>query len=107
PLRMRRVVFAGERLRQIGIAFPIGTEIAIGQAPVAGRVGAIVAGRASMRKWVAVGVAEHLAGLAAPDEIAFAAWIAPGSFRIPVPCLDVQFGDLAISDLPANGEPHE
>ena len=106
PLRMRRVLFAGERLRQIGIAFPIGTEIAIGQAPVAGRVGAIVAGRASMRKWVAVGVAEHLAGLAAPGEIAFAAGIAPGSFRIPVPCLNVQFRVLSIRDRLPTGAQH-
>src|SRR5260370_33533204 len=50
-----------------------------------------------MRQRVTVGVADHFrARSGAADEIALACRIAPGSLRIPVPGLDVQFRILPI-----------
>ena len=76
---MQRVVFAGEGLGQIRIALPVGGQIAVGQARVAVRVGAVVAGDAAMRQGVAVGVPDGLAGRRAAREVAFAA----GSLQVP------------------------
>ena len=48
PLRMRRILVAGEGLGQVGIAFPVGVHVAVGDARIT-VIHAVVAGEAAMR----------------------------------------------------------
>src|ERR1700738_4090504 len=60
PLRMERITFSGETLSEVWIALPIRAEIAICQPRKPSVSGAIVAGDATMRKIVPIGVPYRL-----------------------------------------------
>ena len=100
PLRMQRIVFAGEAASQIGIALPVGIGVAIGQHRVVAPV--ISAGHAAVRQRVTPGVPNHFGGRGVAYEVALARRIAPGSLRIPVPGFGLELGVLPVGDrLPA------
>src|SRR5207245_6867354 len=99
PLRMKRVIFSGEFLCQIGIAFPVGIEIAIVEPREAVKLGATVAGESAVTKLIAVGVANHLLRRCRiAGEISFPRGVAPCALGIPVPGLDKQICVLPITD---------
>src|ERR1700730_14191502 len=60
PLRMRRVVLAGETLREIGVALPERPLVAIGQARIADRIRTVIAGDAAARQRISIGVDDGL-----------------------------------------------
>src|SRR5215470_10216481 len=102
PLRVQRVVFAGELFRQIRITLPVGVLVAVSDTAVAGGIGSIVAGGTAMREGIAVRVADEFRRGVAACEVSLTHWIAPRAFRIPVPGLDVEFGVLPVRNrLPA------
>src|SRR5262249_33878723 len=59
-----------------------------------------------MGQRVAVAVANWLGRIRIADEVAFAGWVTPGAFGVPVPCLHVEFGILAIGDGTPPGLKH-
>src|ERR1700730_8372376 len=86
PLRMRRVVLAGETLREIGIALPERPRVTIRQARIADRIRTVIAGDAAARQRISVGVDDGLRpGLRSADEVAALPRLAPGAVRVPVP----------------------
>src|SRR5690242_8189022 len=95
---MAGVVLAGECLGEIRIALPVSVEIAIIQARKAVKLGATVAGEASVLGRVAEGVADHLRRSGVAGEVSLAGGIAPCAFWIPMPSLHEQFGVLAVTD---------
>ena len=105
PLRMKRIVFARVRLRQVGIALPVGVQVAIGESRVADHICAVIVSDAAMRQGISVGMANGLTEGGASGEITFARGIAPSALRIPVPGFHVKLGVLAVADrLPSGGE---
>ena len=105
PLRMKRIVFARVRLREVWIALPVGVQVAIGESRVADHICAVIVSDAAMRQRISVGMANGLTEGGAAGEITFARGIAPRALRIPVPGFHVKFGVLAVADrLPSGGE---
>src|SRR5208283_3904784 len=104
PLRVHRVVFAGEWLRQVGIALPIAREVAVGEPRPAV---AIALAETAVWEGVSPGMADHrIGGFGAPGKISFLLFrVAPDAFGIPVPGLVVQFRVLAVGhSLPSRVE---
>src|SRR5271157_1589206 len=96
PLRMQRVVFAGESLGQVRIALPVGLGISIGEPRPSIAVAAAETAMGQGRRPRAVNHFGGVVGVA--DEVAFLfVGIAPLPCRIPVPGLDHKLGVLAIS----------
>lgn len=60
PLRMEAVIFACERLCEIGIALPVGVEIAIIKSGIAIELRTVIAGNSAVRQIVTVRVANQL-----------------------------------------------
>ena len=104
PLRVKRVVFSGELLRQIRIALPVRLRISVIEAGKSIELGPAVAGEAAMTKRVAIGMLDHFGGGSGiAGEVSLASGIAPLAFRIPVPRLHKQVGVLAITDYAPSG----
>src|SRR5207245_3570021 len=105
PLRILRVIFSGECLTQIRIAFPIRVCAAVRYARESVLVGAIVAGETTMRQKISERVPDKIARLRVPYKVPLAAGIAPCALRIPVPRFNKQFRILPVADrLPSRGE---
>ena len=105
PLRVGGLGLVREALGEVGITFPVGVGIAVGEARVSGVAGAVVAREAAMRKAVAVRKMDGLVQIRGTGEVALAFRIAPGALRVPVPGFDEEFGVLAVTDsLPSGGE---
>src|SRR3954470_18312987 len=100
---MLAIVFAGERLREVRIALPVGCGVAVGQTRITNRFSSVITSDTTMWKRVTVAVPNHLARIRIANEIAFAARIAPRPLRIPVPGFHVQFGVLSIAYRPPSG----
>src|ERR1700689_3411719 len=78
PLRMQRIIFARVSLREVRIAFPVGTHVAVGETREALGVRPIVMRDAAMRQRVAVGMSNRITQRRAPREISLPCRIAPG-----------------------------
>src|SRR2546428_3091249 len=88
PLRILRVIFSGECLTQIRIAFPLRVCAAVRYARESVLIGAIVAGETTMRQKISERVPDKIARLRVPYKEPLAAGIAPCALRIPVPRLN-------------------
>src|SRR5438309_2074606 len=104
PLRVHRIVFPSECPCKVRIALPVSVLIAIGHTGVAVPVRAIVASEAATRQEIPKRMANEFSGTSIANEISFAARIAPGSPRVPMPRLNnEEFRVLAIAQgLPAS-----
>src|SRR6516164_5462138 len=102
---MLGIVGAGESLRQIRIAFPVGIQAAVGHSRIAVRFAAFIASETSMGKRVTIGVADWVGWSHRACEVALAPRIAPCAIWVPMPSLDRQLGILAIGyRLPSGGK---
>src|SRR5437763_775534 len=63
PLRIPGVIFAGELVREIRIAFPVCMRITVRQTRVTDGLSPIVAGDAAMGQRISVTVADHFCGI--------------------------------------------
>src|SRR6266700_1411331 len=96
PLWIVRIVFTRERFREIGVAFPVSFFVAVGDARVSVRIGAVVARETAMRKEVPERVADDISRFRVTDVITSTTRIAPSALRIPVPGFNKQFRVLAV-----------
>ena len=93
PLRMQSITFSGEALGKIGVTFPIGALIAIGEAREASIGSAIVSRKAAMRQRISIGVTDGIAWCCRAREVPLFAGLTPSALRIPMPGLN---GELRI-----------
>src|SRR6185369_37486 len=98
PLRIVRVVLAGERLRQVRIALPIGIGCSIRHLRISIGFGAVVAREATMGKEIPVRMTDGFAGRGVAGEVSLSARVAPRALRVPMPRFDVKFRVLTIRD---------
>src|SRR5579862_2683501 len=94
PLGMQSIAFSGEMLSEIRIALPKSMQVAVRETRVPGVFSAIVACKTATRQSVAIGITQAFRRIGRTREITFARGITPASIRIPVPCLDCEFGIL-------------
>src|SRR5438552_18570340 len=85
PLRILRVIFSGECLTRIRIAFPIRVCAALRYARESVLVGAIVAGETTMRQKISERVPDKIAWLWIPYKVAFCGGRASCALRLRVP----------------------
>src|ERR1700760_1069141 len=100
---MQCILLGSEGAGQIRITLPVAFRVAIGQARPAVSVSH---GVATMWKRVRPGVMDRHRRLGTPGEVAILPLrIAPGTLRVPMPCLDLQFRILPVGDgLPSRSE---
>src|SRR5580693_5403820 len=96
PLRMQGIALSGEAPGEVRTAFPISIQIAIRKPRETCVAGSVVACSPAMRQRISVGIANGLGRSGRTCEVTLSTGIAPGSLRIPVPCLDRKFSILAI-----------
>ncbi len=97
PLRMQRVAFTSERLRQIRIALPIRVGISVRNPRIPFRVRAVVARHSAMRQRIPIRMSNRRSPrLRVANKISASCRITPLPFRIPMPRLHVQLGVLPI-----------
>src|SRR5438034_2488401 len=99
---MHAVVFAREGLAEIWIAFPVRVCIAVSQPRIAGSIGLR---EPCVRQRIAKRMADEFCRCGVAHEVTLVAGLAPFSFRVPMPSLNVQFRVLPVTDrLPASRE---
>ena len=104
PLGVKGVVVAAVGLGKVRIAFPVGFQVAVGEA---GPAVAVAERGAAVGQGIGPGVADLVGvGVGAAGEVALLfGGVAPGAAGIPVPRLDHELGVLAIGDgAPAGAE---
>src|SRR5262249_1899152 len=80
--------------------------IAVGDAGISIRVGAIVPSESAVRQKISERMANKFTWLGIADEVSLARGITPGALRIPVPRLHEQLRVLAVRERLPSGREH-
>src|ERR1700676_5503145 len=99
---MQRIILAGERLREVGVAFRVRVGVAVRESGIAHHVRPVVVRDPPVRQRVAIRMAYEITGSCASSEITLTSRIAPPAKSIPTPRFHVQLCILPVrNSLPA------